>query len=370
MDLGVEVWYAYHVVFQALILSLLDCTEKKLLIYLSALVTERNHVQQPIYFVRKTLQHVELNYPKLEKLALAPVFSARRLQLYFQSHIIHVQIDQPLRQVLHKAEIAGRLVKWSVELSEFDIRYQKRGLIKSQFLADFIVELTIPTADDHAIQWTLYVDGASNPQGCGAGIRLEGDDGFIMDHSLHLSFKASNNQTEYEALIAGLRLCLDLNISVIKVYCDSLVHQDWQSSFVHYLKTGEIPSDVENAKKFRRQASFFTLFNDSLYMRGFSRPLLKYLSKNEAEVALSEAHEGICGIHTGAQTLSSKVLCAKFFWPTLQQDSCHKVRNCENYQKHAPIMHTPAEQLHLSDVSWPFNRWGIDILGPFPMASG
>nr|XP_025616862.1 uncharacterized protein LOC112709181 [Arachis hypogaea] len=369
----------------------------------SALVTERNNVQHPVYFVSKTLQHAELNYPRIEKLALALIFSVRRLRPYFQSHVIHVRTNQPLRQVLHKPKLAGRLIKWAVELSEFDIRYQSRGPIKSQFLADFIAELTIPSEDDHAKQWILYVDGSSNNGGCGAGIRLEADDGLILEHSIHFGFKASNNQSEYEALLAGIRLCLDLQISTIKVYCDSLlvVQQvndlfqvkdpllskylslvkkltkrfskfeiehipreqnqradilsklgstqselstlqqftitsptmtltnvlsvsqitDWRNDFIHYLQTGNIPEGVQNDKRFRWQASFFTLLNGTLYRRGYTRPLLKCLNKSEADIALAEAHEGICGTHTGARSLTSKILRVGFFWPTMKQDS-------------------------------------------------
>lgn len=46
------------------------------------------------------------------------------------------------RQMLHKPEASGRLVNWSVELSEFDINYQPRTTIKDQALADFIVKCT------------------------------------------------------------------------------------------------------------------------------------------------------------------------------------------------------------------------------------
>ncbi|RYR57283.1 hypothetical protein Ahy_A05g023007 [Arachis hypogaea] len=418
----------------------------------SALVIERDKVQHLVYFVSKTLQHAELNYPRIEKLALALIFSARRLRPYFQSHVIHVRTDHPLRQVLYKPEVAGRLIKWAVELSEFDIRYQPRGPIKSQFLADFIAELTIPSEDDHAKQWILYVDGSSNHEGCGAGIRLEADDGFILEHSIHLAFKASNNQSEYEALLAGLRLCLDLQISTIKVYCDSLLvvqqvndlfqvkdpllskylllvkkfskkflkfeiehipreqnqradllsklgstqstlttlqqftissptvtlinmlsvsqETDWRKDFIHYLETGIIPEGVENSRKFRRQASSFTILSGELYRRGYTRPLLKCLNKSEADIALAEAHEGICGTHTGARSLASKILRSGFFWPTLKQDSQQKIRSCNNCQRHAPLIHIPVEQLHHSDISWPFNQWGLDILGPFPTAPG
>ncbi|XP_015961230.1 uncharacterized protein LOC107485227 [Arachis duranensis] len=259
--------------------------------------------------------------------------------------------------------LTGRLAALSRFVPCLASTYEPRGPIKSQFLADFIAELTVPSEEDHTKQWTLYVDGSSNNGGCGAGIRLESKDGFILEHSLHLAFKASNNQSEYEALVAGLRLCLDLQISAIK-------ERDWRNNFIQYLQTGNIPEGVDNVKKFRRQASSVTILNGTLYRRGYNRPLLKCLNKPEADIALAEAHEGICRTHTGARSLASKILRASFFWPTLNQDSKHKIRTCHNCQKYAPLIHISAEQLHHSDISWPFNQWGLDILGPFSTAPG
>ncbi|XP_072056333.1 uncharacterized protein [Arachis hypogaea] len=170
----------------------------------AVLVAENDKVQQPVYFVSKSLQNAELRYPKLEKLAYALVFSARRLRPYFQSHTIKVRTSQPLRQILARPELAGRLIKWSIELSEFDIQYQPRSSVKSQYLADFVAEFTGSSPNEDTENWVLFVDGASNPQGSGAGILLQNPKGVIIEHSLRFSFKASNNQAEYEALIAGL----------------------------------------------------------------------------------------------------------------------------------------------------------------------
>ncbi|XP_072088112.1 uncharacterized protein [Arachis hypogaea] len=178
----------------------------------AVLVAENNKTQQPVYFVSKSLQNAELRYPKLEKLAYALVFSARRLRPYFQSHTINVRTSQPLRQILARPELARRLIKWSIELSEFDIYYQPRTSIKSQYLADFVAEFTGPTQNEDGKKWVLFVDGASNPQGAGAGILLENPEGVIFEHSLRFSFKASNNQAEYEALIAGLRFGIPQHI--------------------------------------------------------------------------------------------------------------------------------------------------------------
>ena len=106
----------------------------------------------------------EVRYQALEKAALAVVFSARRLRHYFHSFTIMVMTDLPIQKVLKKPDVAGRMVKWAVELSEFDIKHEPRGPIKGQIFADFVVELsseaTRVEGDDFC--WVLSVDGASN----------------------------------------------------------------------------------------------------------------------------------------------------------------------------------------------------------------
>ena len=94
-----------------------------------------------------------------------------------------------------------------MELSEFDIQYEPRGPIKGQVYADFVVELS--SADAHQektnFRWVLSVDGSSNQQGSG-GCPHAGPNGLLIEQALRFAFKASNNQAEYEALIAGMLL--------------------------------------------------------------------------------------------------------------------------------------------------------------------
>ncbi|PNX58617.1 gag-pol polyprotein, partial [Trifolium pratense] len=108
------------------------------------------------------------------------------------------------------------MVAWSVELSEFDITFSPRGAIKSQRLADFVLEMSTPPTTERASPWTLSVDGASNVRGSGAGVVLEGPDGVMIEQSLRFAFKASNNQAEYEALIAGMKLAKDMEVKELK----------------------------------------------------------------------------------------------------------------------------------------------------------
>ena len=144
----------------------------------TALVRERDRVQQPIYYCSRALRRAEERYPKMEKLILALVTTSRKLRPYFQAHTVEVPTEYPMKQILHKPETSGRLMKWAIELSEFDIRYKLRAAVKGQILADFIIEFT-PAQTTEATQlapdlpiWKLSVDGAANAQGSGAGLIL------------------------------------------------------------------------------------------------------------------------------------------------------------------------------------------------------
>ncbi|XP_057456527.1 uncharacterized protein LOC130747570 [Lotus japonicus] len=164
-----------------------------------------------------------IQYQKIEKAALVVLVTARRLRPYFQSFQVKIRIDLPLRQVFQKPDLSGRLVAWSVELSEYGLQYEKRGKVGAQTLADFVVELTPEDGEKVSTQCTLFVDGSSNDNGSGAGVTLHGSGELVLEQSLRFQFKASNNQAEYEALIAGLKLAIEMQIDSLLVRTDSLL---------------------------------------------------------------------------------------------------------------------------------------------------
>ena len=81
-------------------------------------------------------------YLKMKKMILALVTTSRKLRPYFQAHTVEVPTEYLMKQILHKPETSGRLIKWAIELSEFDIRYKSRTTIKEHILVDFIMEFT------------------------------------------------------------------------------------------------------------------------------------------------------------------------------------------------------------------------------------
>jgi len=158
------------------------------------------------------LQEPEVRYQAIEKAALAVVFVAQRLHYYFQSFTVIVITNLPIRKVLQKVDVAGRMVHWEVELSKFDVQYESRGPIKGHVYAEFVVELfsTATHQDSGDFQCVLSVDGSSNHQGNGLGIIFEGPDELLIEQALRFTFKASNYQVEYEALVAGMLLAKEM----------------------------------------------------------------------------------------------------------------------------------------------------------------
>ncbi|XP_052287276.1 uncharacterized protein LOC127898826 [Citrus sinensis] len=197
----------------------------------SVLVREEEGIQYPIYYTSKALLDAETRYPTTEKWALALVVAARKLRPYFQAFPVSVITNQPLRQILHKPDASGRLVKWAVELSEFDLDYKPRAAIKAQAMADFVAEFAEPevclgqqdadVGNDETQVWQISVDGSSGERGSGAGIVLEGPEGEEISYAVKLEFAATNNQAEYEALIAGLELARAVKADRVKIRTDS-----------------------------------------------------------------------------------------------------------------------------------------------------
>ncbi|KAK1426836.1 hypothetical protein QVD17_15516 [Tagetes erecta] len=247
----------------------------------SVLMVDREGVQIPIYYISRVLKDYEERYLVLEKLALSLVYTSRRLRRYFQAHTVTVLTNQPTQQVLKKPEISGRLVKWAIELGPFEIEFKPRISFKGQVLADFIAEIpegeeavTCEEIASELKEWTLHTDGASNEEGCGAGLILVSPEGHELTYALKLDFPSSNNEAEYEAFLAGLRLAHKVGVKRMKVYVDSMLIANQIS--------GEYEAKDENMAKYLERAKALVRSFDACEVFHISR------SKNKKADALSK----------------------------------------------------------------------------------
>ncbi|XP_025619006.1 uncharacterized protein [Arachis hypogaea] len=113
------------------------------------------------------------------------------------------------------------MLAWSIELSQFQIKFEPRNAIKAQAMANFIAEMTPGKLTPES--WKLHVDGLSNFTYGGAGVILENQNGITIEQSVQYEFPVSNNQAEYEALLAGLTLAREVGAKVLEVNTDSQV---------------------------------------------------------------------------------------------------------------------------------------------------
>ena len=77
--------------------------------------------QRPVFYFNKSITDVETRYSHLEQATLALQIAAKKLRPYFQAHPIVVLTDLPLQSTLHKPDFSGRMARWAIKLSEYNI---------------------------------------------------------------------------------------------------------------------------------------------------------------------------------------------------------------------------------------------------------
>ncbi|XP_019241492.1 PREDICTED: uncharacterized protein LOC109221465 [Nicotiana attenuata] len=182
---------------------------------------------RPVKQKRRPQSEVKHAFVKEELAKLLKIGSIR------ECHRICALTTYPLWSILHKPELSGRLAKWAIELGGYDIEYQPRTAIKSQILADFVADFSsavVPEVEKEFLSksgtssgvWTLFTDGAANVRGSGLSIVLRPPVGGIIRQSIKTT-KLTNNEAEYEAMIAGLDLAKGLGAEIVEAKRDLLL---------------------------------------------------------------------------------------------------------------------------------------------------
>ena len=145
--------------------------------------------------------------------------------------------------------------------------------------------------------------------------------------------------------------------------------EDWRQPIIDYLQYGKLPDEPRHKTEIRRRAARFFYYKETLYRRSFDGLFLRCLGTEEAKHALEEVHSGICGAHQSGPKLHYKIKRMGYYWPTMVQDCMDFVKRCQPCQFHANYIHQPPEPLHPIVASWPFDGWGLDLVGPMPKSS-
>ncbi|XP_047151560.1 uncharacterized protein LOC124823412 [Vigna umbellata] len=337
----------------------------------------------------------------VERVALALLNATRRLRPYFQGHQVVGRTDHPVAKILRKPDLADRVVGWSVELSEFGLRYEPCGSVRGQHLADFA---ELPTEEGRA-EYEALLAGMELARDLGVEFlecrtdsqlvegHMKGNFEVKDDQLLQYFHKAKQLEAQFKAVelkhipreenvradrlskLAGKKEKGQLS-SVIRqvlmkptidclLVCNTVGQNDWRKEVIQLMK--EQDGGVTLPMKERKKIARYIMVGEDLYRRGYTTPMMKCLSKEEAKYVMRELHEGICGRHTGGRVLKARTLRAGFFWPTMEKDCGDFAQKCVSCQKHGNVFNAPATELHGVVSPWPFAQWRMDIVGPFPI---
>uniref|UniRef100_A0A2N9G319 RNase H type-1 domain-containing protein n=1 Tax=Fagus sylvatica TaxID=28930 RepID=A0A2N9G319_FAGSY len=183
---------------------------------------ETGKKEQAIYYLSKKFTEPETRYLLVEKTCCALAWASKKLRqymLYYTTWLVS-RMD-PIKYIFEKPALTGKIARWQVLLSEFDILFVARKAIKGQAIADYLADYPseqlelmdsefpdedVMTVDeDNQGRWKLYFDGAANAVGSGIGAVLVSPKGQQTPIAVKLGFDCTNNMTEYEACIVGLQ---------------------------------------------------------------------------------------------------------------------------------------------------------------------
>ncbi|XP_034229479.1 uncharacterized protein LOC117638438 [Prunus dulcis] len=206
--------------------------------------------EQAVYYLSRTLTEVERRYSAIERLCLALYFTAVKLRHYMLPHTIYIIAKTDLiKYMLTRPMLRGRIGKWTLALTEFTLRYVPQKAVKGQAVADFLADhpgeeienmdsldiananlltrahvcLNNPIYSIHLTPWKLYFDGSKTDKASGAGVVLEEPLGIRHCYSFQLDFQCTNNRAEYEALIIGLEMLVELGVQSVEILGDSML---------------------------------------------------------------------------------------------------------------------------------------------------
>ncbi|RVW58337.1 Gag-Pol polyprotein [Vitis vinifera] len=170
----------------------------------------------------------------MELTALALRSAAQKLRPYFQAHPVIVLTDQPLRNILHKPDLTGRMLQWAIELSEFGIEFQPRLSMKGQVMADFVLEYSRRPSQSQKQNETRSggLCGSMEPHIIRIRCRTLLQSQRRAPGASHpAGIPASNNEAEYEAILSGLDLALALSVSKLGLSDSQLVVRHVQKEY-------------------------------------------------------------------------------------------------------------------------------------------
>ena len=275
--------------------------------------TDDVHIKHVIYYLSRGLVGTELKYPYMENLALAVAFAVQKFQHYIILRTTTVISDaNPMKYILSCQVLGGHYSKWIVIFSEFDLVFSTPKAKKSLVFTELMAGLP------RVFQPEQDLDS------------LPDDSLFLIDSS-----------------------------------------DPWYGDILVYLQTQCFrPSATkDDHQRIRHLAQHYLIVGDTLYHRGVDTVLRRCVIHEEAEKIMNDCHSGACGGHLSRLAIAQKILCARYFWPTIFKDCISAIKKCHPYHIFSRKMRAHPAPLHPIVTIGPFAKWGIDFTTCNPLST-
>jgi len=181
--------------------------------------------KRAIYFVSRMLLDAKTRYSPVERLCLCLYFFCTKLRHYLLSvECVVVSKDDVIKYMLSLPILNGRIGKWILTLSEFDLKYEAAKTVKGQAVADFFVQHYGPELSMvDLVLWTLFFDGSSCGNGSGNGVVLISPRRANFEFSFPIEASATNNKAEYRAILKRIQLLREIKADAVEIFGDSML---------------------------------------------------------------------------------------------------------------------------------------------------
>ncbi|RDX66994.1 hypothetical protein CR513_54176, partial [Mucuna pruriens] len=194
-----------------------------------------------------------MKYSLLERTCCALAWTVKRLRPYMLSHMTWLisKMDS-IKYIFENPALTGKIARWQVALSEYDIVHVTQKAIKGSALAEHLayhplvdyqlMKHDFPDEDILMLMeepgqekgWAMYFDGASKMLSHGIGAVLISPEGRYFPFTVRFGFNCTNNMAEYETCAIRIVMAIEYQIKDLKVHRDSalVIHQlkgEWET---------------------------------------------------------------------------------------------------------------------------------------------
>nr|GEY10518.1 hypothetical protein [Tanacetum cinerariifolium] len=236
------------------------------------------------------------------------------------------------------------------------------------------------TASTESISGALFAKREEEQQGGYEGLMLTDPEGKEYTYALSFRFETTNNEAEYEALLAGLRISQEMEIISLAIFVDLqllevLVEvqlkwsieekeilqvetkegESWMTPIHEYLVIGLLPEDPNESRKIRVKAPQYKLIRGNLYRISFYTIWIRGVASPQTDDIVKEVHKGSCGFNARPRSMVVRITKQGYYWPSMHRAAAKVLQYYKKCTEQSAIRKVAESSAITARSGWPFS---------------